>query len=271
MSPGQGHGVDVSGDYAYVAAYDCGLRVVDVSNPSSPVEVGYCDTPGYAERVCVTSGFAYLADGDAGLRIIDVSVPSDPYEVAYYATSGYAQSVHVQQNYAYVTDSNVLRVLDVSVPTAPLEVGHYNLPFSTLFPNGFGVFASGSYIYVADGVCGLQIYQNLLVGVEELNSDSGARLPAYSLYQNCPNPFQHSTAISYSLPAASHATLGIYDITGRLVETLVDDTQQPGIHEVRWNRKNNPSGVYFYRLKACPEHGRRAGEFVETRKMVVVD
>ena len=55
----------------------------------------------------------------------------------------------------------------------------------------------------------------------------------------------------------------IYDIAGRLVETLVNEKRQSGIHQVRWNRKSNPSGVYFYRLKA--------GEFVATKKMVVVD
>jgi uncharacterized delta-60 repeat protein len=99
------------------------------------------------------------------------------------------------------------------------------------------------------------------VGVDEAldrPSASGSRL-----WQNTPNPFHHSTVISYSLPAATHVTLSIYDITGRLVETLVNEVQQPGVHQVRWERKSNPSGVYFYRLEA--------GEFVETRKMVVVE
>jgi hypothetical protein len=58
-------------------------------------------------------------------------------------------------------------------------------------------------------------------------------------------------------------TLAIYDITGRLVKTLANETQQSGIQQVNWDRESNPSGVYFYRLKA--------GEFVETRKMVVVE
>jgi hypothetical protein len=88
-------------------------------------------------------------------------------------------------------------------------------------------------------------------------------LSEFRLPENFPNPFYYSTTISYSLPIAAKVTLSIYDITGRLVETLVNYTQQPGIHEVRWDRKQNPSGVYFYRFKA--------GEFEETRKMVVVE
>ncbi len=85
----------------------------------------------------------------------------------------------------------------------------------------------------------------------------------FGLAENLPNPFRHSTAISYSVPAATEVTLAIYDITGRLVETLVSETQQPGMHQVQWNRKRNPSGVYFYRINA--------GSFTETRKMVAVE
>jgi flagellar hook assembly protein FlgD len=87
--------------------------------------------------------------------------------------------------------------------------------------------------------------------------------PEFHLYQNHPNPLHGSATISYSLPQDSQVTLSIYDITGRLVETLVNGTQQSGIHQVQWNRKDNPSGVYFYRL--------RASGFLETRKMMVVE
>jgi hypothetical protein len=99
------------------------------------------------------------------------------------------------------------------------------------------------------------------VGVEERLDRAPIR--GFHLRQNSPNPLHNSTAISYSLPAATDVTLAIYDITGRVVETLVSETQQPGIHEVRWNRRDNPSGVYFYRLEA--------GESVGTRKMVAID
>jgi len=115
------------------------------------------------------------------------------------------------------------------------------------------------------------------IGVEE-GHDRPSVLD-FRLVQNEPNPFHNLTVISYSLPAATEVTLEVYDITGRLVETLVNQSQQAGIHEVRWNSKDNPGGVYFYRLKACPERSaelgegqsRRAGEFSDTKKMVVVE
>lgn len=79
------------------------------------------------------------------------------------------------------------------------------------------------------------------------------------------NPSVGTVWISYTLAGESGlwTNLEVYDICGRLVETLVNEKQEPGIHQVRWNRKANPSGVYFYRLKA--------GEFVSTKKMVVVE
>jgi uncharacterized delta-60 repeat protein len=99
--------------------------------------------------------------------------------------------------------------------------------------------------------------------IQNLRHEGCGYAEGRAICRSYPNPFQHSTLISYSLPVATQVTLSIYDLTGRLVETPVNEIQQPGIHQVRWDRQDNPSGVYFYRLEA--------GEFVETRKMVLVD
>jgi hypothetical protein len=97
-------GVAVSAAYAYVADYYAGLRVIDVSNPSSPREVGFYDTSGTAYGVAVSGSYAYVADGPAGLRVIDVSNPSSPREVGFYDTPGTAYDVAVSGSYAYVAD-----------------------------------------------------------------------------------------------------------------------------------------------------------------------
>jgi hypothetical protein len=67
--PGNACGVAVAGDYAYVANEGAGLRVVSVSDPALPVEVGYYGTAGFAYGVAVAGGYAYVAGYDAGLQI----------------------------------------------------------------------------------------------------------------------------------------------------------------------------------------------------------
>ncbi|MEJ2722254.1 MAG: FlgD immunoglobulin-like domain containing protein, partial [bacterium] len=93
------------------------------------------------------------------------------------------------------------------------------------------------------------------------------RISELSLDQNHPNPFNPSTAISFTLPRREKTNLSIYDVEGKLVTTLVDETLDAGLNEVIWYGKDargNPAsaGVYFYRLSA----GRRT----LTKKMVLL-
>ncbi len=77
-TPGTPYGVAVIGKYAYVADGDTGLRVVDVSTPSAPVEAGFYDTPWSALRVAVAGGTIYVADSSGGLLILRLT-PSRVY------------------------------------------------------------------------------------------------------------------------------------------------------------------------------------------------
>jgi hypothetical protein len=96
-------------------------------------------------------------------------------------------------------------------------------------------------------------------GIEE---GSQVRLPkVFRLHQNHPNPFHKHTAISYKLRAPSHTTLQIYDLAGRLLETLMDERQEPGFYQVQWEGKDHANGIYFYRLSA--------GDTIASKKMVL--
>jgi len=101
--------VVVRGDYAYVAADSSGLRVINVSNPASPVEVGFYDTPGVSYGVEVRGDYAYVADGTA-LRIINISNPASPVQVGSYTTVG-VYDVALSGNYAYLAVYNGLWVI----------------------------------------------------------------------------------------------------------------------------------------------------------------
>jgi hypothetical protein len=76
-----------------------------------------------------------------------------------------------------------------------------------------------------------------------------------NLSQNYPNPFNPTTRIDYSVVSDGHVTLNVYDITGRLVSTLVDGYVDAGYHSVMWSGSDNngirlSSGIYFYSLQS---------------------
>ncbi|HCN36239.1 MAG TPA: hypothetical protein DIS94_00810 [Bacteroidetes bacterium] len=95
------------------------------------------------------------------------------------------------------------------------------------------------------------------------NENTSSVLPmGYELKQNYPNPFNPVTRISYSLPKNGFVKLKIYDITGKLVAQLVNQSQTAGNYIVDFDASNFASGTYFYKLEA--------ENFVDTKKMILL-
>jgi hypothetical protein len=93
--------------------------------------------------------------------------------------------------------------------------------------------------------------------------NNGTESPtSFMLSQNYPNPFNPSTTFKYSIAKQSSVLIKIYDLIGNEIETLVNEEKPVGTYELTWNASNLPSGVYFYQL--------RAGDFVETKKMILM-
>jgi hypothetical protein len=91
--------------------------------------------------------------------------------------------------------------------------------------------------------------------VSDEGSAAEVKPQAFSLQQNWPNPFNACTVIPYVLPSQAAVRLAVYDLVGRQVATLIQETQQVGTHLVVWrgtDSQGNPvsSGVYVYRLRA---------------------
>ena len=88
---------------------------------------------------------------------------------------------------------------------------------------------------------------------------------SYALGQNYPNPFNPTTTIKYDIPAegSQHVvTLKVYDIIGREVATLVNETKDAGSYQVTFNANKLASGVYFYRLQS--------GNYSSVKKLVLL-
>ncbi|MBL8008393.1 MAG: T9SS type A sorting domain-containing protein [Ignavibacteria bacterium] len=86
---------------------------------------------------------------------------------------------------------------------------------------------------------------------------------SFSLKQNYPNPFNPSTKIDFALPKDGNVTLDIYDNSGKLVSSLVNEFKSAGYYSINFNAAGLSSGVYFYKL------GYKSGEqsFVKVLKM----
>ncbi|MBN2363363.1 T9SS type A sorting domain-containing protein [candidate division WOR-3 bacterium] len=128
-TPGWSRDVFVRDNYAYVADYDMGLRIIDVSNPSNPQEIGFCSTPGYAFGVFVKDNYAYIScDVYDYFCIVDISNPSNPVITSYTQIFGSGYNVFVSGNYAYLAVGDYLGglyIYNVSNPYEPAMTGYY--------------------------------------------------------------------------------------------------------------------------------------------------
>jgi hypothetical protein len=135
----------------------------------------------------------------------------------------------------------------------------------------------GQEYYVAiktlDNYGNLSDLSNIAQGEAKLEiiadvDDDDRELPGdFSLSQNYPNPFNPATTIEYSLPTRSQVRLVVYNVQGRRIITLVDETQPPGRYQETWDGIDGggsrvASGIYFYRLET--------ETYTEARKMVLI-
>jgi len=102
-----------------------------------------------------------------------------------------------------------------------------------------------------------------ILGTTGISAPPNTGVPGtYALGQNYPNPFNPSTSVEFSLPAASHVRLAVYNMLGQEVATIVNGPMVAGTHMVRFDASHLSSGVYLYRLTA--------GSFSKTLKMVLL-
>jgi photosystem II stability/assembly factor-like uncharacterized protein len=125
-------------------------------------------------------------------------------------------------------------------------------------PTCFGLSPDG-FIYAGTWY---GVFKSHPIMTSVVQSEQHSRPSHFVLSQNYPNPFNPSTTISFSISKQSQVSLKVYDVLGREVSILLDETKPMGSYSVQFNASTLPSGVYFYRLQA--------GEFVETKKTLVM-
>ena len=104
----------------------------------------------------------------------------------------------------------------------------------------------------------------LVIGTTEATEQerAGARPEEFALYPNFPNPFNPRTTIRFTLPESGPVRLSVYDVLGRQVRLLADQSFSAGVHDLPWDGRDQDgravgSGVYFYRIDASAWTQRR--------------
>ena len=102
---------------------------------------------------------------------------------------------------------------------------------------------------------------NIVTDVKE--GKKSEEIPSrFGLKQNYPNPFNPETNISFSIPEKSFVSLKVYDMLGKEVDTIVNETKSIGEYEVNFNASKLTSGVYFYRLSTA--------NLSDTKQMILI-
>ncbi|MCC7158110.1 MAG: SBBP repeat-containing protein [Ignavibacteria bacterium] len=135
--------------------------------------------------------------------------------------------------------------------------------YTVAIDNAYNIFVTGISFDSLSDYDITTIKYSQPIGITQISSEVPA---SFELFQNYPNPFNPETnvsfAINYTTGSGKRITLKIYDVRGRLVETIFDDHLSFGTYTVKWNSLNYPSGVYFCALKSGVE--------LQVKKMLLI-
>ena len=151
-------------------------------------------------------------------------------------------------------------------PQTAVQVGTVYQPDTSIIVSGLTNFTTYYFwIKVKDLFCTPRIsaFSNGVVLTPINVKKISESIPkVFALHQNYPNPFNPVTKIKFDLPKGSLVKITVYDITGKVVDVIVNSYLMAGYQEATFNAINLASGVYFYKIEA--------GDFTAEKKMVVL-
>ena len=137
-------------------------------------------------------------------------------------------------------------------------------------PVSFGVLADTLIIVSDGGTAKIALKGTCPEPSVGIARDDGVMPLVYSLSQNYPNPFNPTTTIAFGIPEASSVRLTLFDVTGREVQTLVDERLSAGYYRFRWDAAGVSTGMYFYRMTALALQGVNTQAFDQVKKLLLV-
>jgi photosystem II stability/assembly factor-like uncharacterized protein len=133
-------------------------------------------------------------------------------------------------------------------------------------PSGQSVdilYSTNNYLYaIYQATISSIMYRRPLSEILGIKSTGTETPSSYSLSQNYPNPFNPTTKIKFNVAKTGEVKITVFDVTGREVQTLVNESLKPGTYEAAFDGSQFTSGVYFYKITA--------GDFSETKKMLMI-
>ncbi len=256
-------GLSVSKDYLYVADYDTGIQIFNISDPDSLNEKGFLTITPIRGLIIkknnlFVEGWVGTEPGAALIKY-DIENPLSPILKYMLNVPGGITSfvdIKIENDFAYLTYNTSFIVADISQSDSGTIVYLANSNTNPYTP-GAGTFHSVAVHNgkVITGYLGVTVFKNNLITGIKTKPLSAVN---FKLFQNYPNPFNSGTIISYQLSSTSQATLKIYDILGREVGTLVNTVQQAGDYIVPFDASALASGVYFYKLEFFTKDGKHS-------------
>jgi hypothetical protein len=168
VTNGWARGLQVTGDHAYlVGSIPVGeddeigfLEILNLSQPATPVRIGYTETASRLYGVAVAGQFAYLVGQEPNLTVVDVTNPTTPLPVSVFdpiPPFGWSQAVQIVGHHAFLGRPDPgLMVVDVTNPADPFRLAEYRVGEED---ESCDVHVVGNYAYVARGSAGLLIFE----------------------------------------------------------------------------------------------------------------